>query len=447
VKRRPANLKPFQGVFSRNVNSDYQAKATQLIESGLQDSLLYCFPDAFSAPDCLTARPFPYYPLFPIFPVPPVPFNYQDRLDVVKNRSEAFGLTMKRTINLLALAAMVATMLALFAAPALAQTKECNDEFKTATYKKWYDNRKDHQDIAFQAAEEYITVCPTDEGPYGVAIKKFHTAYKAANDANATKKQFDDAVVKKNYADEMRLGKLIVAGEPDNSTAYIIMGVAGLSDPAFLNDSPQYAKKAIELIEGGKPFAPFTTKDQALAYLNYAVGKPLVKSAPADAIPYFLKAARYESDLKKSPQLYADLAGAYGEGPIAKQSEEYKAKYLNATETPESKLAVENLNQLIDRQIDALARATSLSTNPANKKTLMDLLTGLYTDRNKSTTGLDTMLAGILAKPVPDYPTPLTALPTPEPSATPATPATNTTPSVVPAKPVATPAPPKKPRA
>ena len=346
---------------------------------------------------------------------------------------------MKRTINLLALAAT----LALFAAPALAQTPECNDAFKTATYKKWYDNRKDKQDIAFQAAEEYIKVCPDDTGPYGVAIKKFHDAYKAANNTTETKKQFDDAVVKKNYPEQMRLGKLIIAAEPDNSAAYIIMGVAGLSDPNLVNDSSQYAKKAIELIEAGKPFAPFTTKDQALAYLNNAVAKSMIKSAPADAIPYFLKAARYESDLKKNPLLYNDLASAYGDGPIAKQSEEYKQKFT--TESPESKLAVDNLNQLIDRQIDALARATALSTNPANKKALNDLLTGLYTDRNKSTTGLDALLAGILSKPIPDFPTPLTlpppeATPSPAPAATPTANPAVTPPATPAAKPAATPA-------
>src|SRR6185295_578482 len=119
---------------------------------------------------------------------------------------------MRRTITLLALAATLTVL----AAPALAQTKECNDDFKNATYKKWYDNRKDHQDIAFQAAEEWVTVCPNDTGPYAGAIKKFYDAYKAANDANATKKQFDDAVAKKNYAEQMRLGKQIIASEPEN---------------------------------------------------------------------------------------------------------------------------------------------------------------------------------------------------------------------------------------
>ena len=135
------------------------------------------------------------------------------------------------------------------------------------------------------------------------------------------------------------------------------MGNAGLGDAAVLNDSSQYAKKAIEMIEAGKPFAPLTSKDQALAYLNYDIGKSLLKSSPADAIPYLLKAAQLESELKKNPNVYVDLAGAYGEGPIAKQSEEYKAKY--PTETPESKVAFENINQLIDRQIDALARAAA----------------------------------------------------------------------------------------
>jgi hypothetical protein len=213
---------------------------------------------------------------------------------------------MKRTINLLALAAT----LAVFAAPVLAQTKECNDEFKAATYKKWYDNRKDHQDIAFQAAEEYVATCPNDDGPYAVAIKKFDAAYKAASSADLVKKQFEEAYTKKNYADQMRLGKQVIAAEPDNSAAYIVMGLAGLGDPALLNESSQYAKKAIEMLEAGKPFAPFTTKDQPLAYLNYELGKAVVKSSPADAISYFLKAARLESELKKTPQLNADIAGA-----------------------------------------------------------------------------------------------------------------------------------------
>ena len=308
-------------------------------------------------------------------------------------------------------------MTAAFAAPAWAQAKECNDEFKAATYQKWYDNRKDHQDVAFQATEEYLATCPNDDSAYATAIKKFNTAYKELRDASATKKQFEEAVTKKNYADQIRLGKQIIATEPDQSAVYIIMGLAGLGDPALLNESSQYAKKAIEMIEAGKPFAPYATKDQPLAFLNYEVGKAVLKTAPAEAIPYFLKAARLESDLKKNPQLYLDLATAYAQGPRAKQSEDYK-QFQGKPESPESKLALANINQVIDRQIDALARAAALA-DAANKKAIMDALTDEYKDRNQSTAGVNELVAGILSKPLPEAPTPLTSLPS-TPSSTPA---------------------------
>ena len=324
---------------------------------------------------------------------------------------------MRRTIKLLVLAAI----LTVFAVPVWAQSKECNDEFKSATYSKWYDNRlPPHQDVAFQAAEEYLTTCPNDESPYKTAIKKFYDAYKLETEKVTNRKQFEEAFQKKNYADQIRLGKVILATEPDNAAVNIIMGVAGLGDPNLINESAQYAKKAIELIQAGKPFAPYAAKDQALAALNYVIAQASLKSAPADAIPYLLKAARLESDLKKNPQLYLDLAGAYNDGPRAKLTADYQ-KFVGQPETPESKLVLANLNQVIDRQIDALARAAALTTDAANKKLVMDELTDLYEYRNKSKTGLNELVANVLSKPLPDVPTPLTSLPPPPTPTTPAT--------------------------
>jgi len=314
---------------------------------------------------------------------------------------------MKRIIILLA----VTALFAVFAVPVLAQTKECNDEFKSATYSKWWDNRKEHQDVAYQVAKEYLATCTTED-QYTKALSKFVKDYEAATADVTNKKQFDEAFQKKNYADQIRLGKAILVTEPDNSAVYVVMGLAGLGDPNLLNESAQYAKKAIELIEVGKPFAPLTSKDQALAYLNYVVAKSNLKSNPTGSIPNFLKAAKYESDLKKNPQLYLELAGAYGEGPVTKLSEAYRAKNYTV-ETPESKLEVANINQAIDRQIDALARAAALTTDAANKKAVMDVLTGLYTDRNKSAAGLNELVANVLSKPLPEPPTPITSLPTP----------------------------------
>ena len=270
---------------------------------------------------------------------------------------------MRLTNRILALIAL----LTLSSVAVLAQTKECTEDFKTATYQKWYDARTDKQDVAFQAAEEYLTVCPTDESPYATAIKKFHAAYKELRDKSAIGKQFEEAFQKKNYADQIRLGKQILAKEPDNSAVNIIMGVAALGDANQLIESATFAKKAIELIQSGKPIAPYTNKDQALAHLNYVIAKATVKTSPTDAIPYFIKAAKFESDLKKNALLYNELAGAYGGGPVAKLAKDYEA-YIGKPESDESKLVLANLNQAIDRQIDAFARAAALSTDPADKK-------------------------------------------------------------------------------
>ena len=51
-------------------------------------------------------------------------------------------------------------------------------------------------------------------------------------------------------------------------------------------------------------WAPFKGKDDTLAYLNYAVGFLTLKTAPDQAIDSLLKAAQYDSDIKKTPSTY-----------------------------------------------------------------------------------------------------------------------------------------------
>jgi hypothetical protein len=182
-----------------------------------------------------------------------------------------------------------------------------------------------------------------------------------------------------------------------------------------LTESSQAAKKAIELVEGGKPFSPYQTKDQALAAMNYVIAKSRIKT-PTEAIPYFVKALRYESDLKKSPVAYNELATAYGEGPVDKFAKDYKAlaDAGKSVDSPEIKLVVANLNQAFDAQIDAFARAAAVSTSPADKQAFMKVLGEVYKDRNHADATpeqLNTLVASALAKPIPDAPKPITELP------------------------------------
>jgi tetratricopeptide (TPR) repeat protein len=316
-------------------------------------------------------------------------------------------------------------MLAVFAVPVLAQTKECNDENKAAwydTFLKNYKGEPPQQKIAYDAAKLYLNSCPADPADKIAEFmkNKFVIPYEAMTAGVTLKKQFDDSFKQKNYADQVRLGKQIVATEPDNSAVYIIMGVAGLGDESLLNESAQSARKAIELVEAGKPFAPYDSRDKALAALNYVLARSYLKNSPTEAIPYLIKAAKYPSDLSKNPQVYLDLAAAYNDGPRVKLTEEYKSKVgPNQTETPESKLALANLDQILDRQIDAWARAAALA-DAANKSAIMGELEELYKYRNKSTAGLPELVANVMSKPLPDVPTPLTSLPS-TPSSTPST--------------------------
>jgi hypothetical protein len=329
---------------------------------------------------------------------------------------------MKRTTILLT----VAVMLAAFAVPVLAQTKECNDENKAAwydTFLKNYKGEPPQQKIAYDAAKLYLTSCPADPADKIADFmkNKFVVPYEAMTAGVTLKKQFEDAYKAKNYADEIKLGKQIVATEPDNSAVYIMMGVAGLGDESLLNDAAESAKKAIDLVQTGKPFAPYESKDKALAALTYVIARSKLKTSPAEAIPYLIQAAKYDSDLKKNPQVYLDLAAAYNDGPRAKLTEEYKSKIgPNQTETPESKLAFANLSQVLDRQIDAWARAAALA-DAANKTAIMGDLTELYKYTHKTDAGLNELVANVLSKPIPNIPTPLTSLPASTPSSTPAT--------------------------
>jgi hypothetical protein len=320
---------------------------------------------------------------------------------------------------------VLAAVLSISAVAAVAQTPECTDEFTTATYSKWYDNREKAQDVAYEATVEYFKVCtnPPADNPYAKAMKTFKEKYEALKANQNVATQFETALKASNHAETMRLGRQIVAGSPDNSVVYIYMANTGLGDANLLTESGQAAKKAIELIEAGKPFAPaYKTKDQALAALTYIIAKATAKNAPIDSIPVFIKAVRYNSDLKKDARIYNELAAAHGER-VAKLTADYQP-FIGKPETDESKLILANLNQAIDLQIDALARATALA-DAANKTALMERLTELYKFRNKSeTTGLDALLAGVLNKPIPDVPAPITTLPdaSPTPSPTPVAP-------------------------
>ncbi|HEY8188335.1 MAG TPA: hypothetical protein VIF64_19860 [Pyrinomonadaceae bacterium] len=342
-------------------------------------------------------------------------------------------LAIYATLGLMAPLAHVTTLQAQTPAPAPAAGQgQCTDESKAAWYADFTKFRTADSTKAYEAAKKYLDACPSEEGPIPTYLKKWVGAYDKENRKVRLTNLF---VQQRKYAEAMPLAKEILADEPDNLPALIALGYGGYvlgvttKNESGNADAIKYSKKAIQAIETGKApegWAPFKSKDDALGYLYYSVGYLERTSNPTEALTYFIKSAQFDGDIKKNPPTYAFIAASY-EAEYAKQSTDYETKYKGKDETPESKLAVENINQLVDRIIDALARAVAVSGTDANaqaaKAKWLERLTELYKFRhNQSDAGLNELIASVLSKPLPPVPTPITTLPTtPTSSTTPAT--------------------------
>lgn len=343
---------------------------------------------------------------------------------------------MRKTFSFLSVCAMLAlcSLTALAHRAPLAYIDQpqdqCSAENKAAWYAAFRKDYKDDQAKAYDAAKKYLA-CPGDPNDQDEAsriayLQKFVSLYEKANEKASRKAQLKDAIyTKKDYAKAFELGKQVLADEPDNFLVYLDLGYAAFAafnsgNKHFVNDGVASAKKAIEMIESGKTppdWKPVVSKEDTLAKLNYWIAALKQDATPAEAIPYWIKAASYDT-FKKSVEVYYNLGLAYERGPYQKQFDDYNRLYKDKPETPESKLALENINQILDRVIDAYARAVALAgSNPDYKDLKADAMTRLtdwYKFRhNQSDAGLNEMIAGILSKPLPPEPTPITSLPTP----------------------------------
>jgi hypothetical protein len=357
---------------------------------------------------------------------------------------------MKKLITFLSISTTVAILALPVAARNLIaqpdnafQDAGCTDDAKTALYQSFLSHLKTDQPKAYEEAKKYLA-CPAPaevtEAQQKIIdyLKNFVSKYDEAT----RKTSYRDLLYnKQKYPEAYAAGKEILATEPENLQVLVDLGTNAYLLPPLKNASLTaeglgYAQKALALLDSGKTldkWDPLGSKDVAVAYLNYSIGTLTLEKDPSNALKNLLKSAQFETPLKKSPYTYAYIAGAYETGPYAKLSEEYKTCCSGKDETPDSKLKLANINQIIDRMIDAYARAVALAATDAKfaqaKTGWNESLTTWYKYRNSDKTeGLDQLVAGVLAKPLPPEPTPLTSLPATTPAvATP--PSTSGTPA------------------
>jgi hypothetical protein len=318
---------------------------------------------------------------------------------------------MKLLAKSLLMTLILAVSLATFGSAVLAQ--ETDDQAKIDIYKKFVDNRVPNKRVAYQAANEYIAKYKKDKDQYIDYLTKWVAAYES----DERKDNLPILINEKKFDEAYKTGATILAGEPDYLRAQIDLGYAGYIAASAKNETHNavalgYATKAIQAIESGKAphdWAPFKGKDDTLAYLNYAVGFLTLKTDPNKAIDYLLKAAHYESEIKRTPSTYYFLAAAYESGPYKTAAAAYQTEFANKPETPASKVALEKLNVLMDRIIDAYARAVAAAgTDPKTEQSRKEWtaqLSNYYKFRHGGTdTGMTEFIAGVAKTPLPPKP-------------------------------------------
>jgi hypothetical protein len=295
----------------------------------------------------------------------------------------------------------------------LVVAQETDDQAKIDIYKRFVDNRLPNPDAAYKAARDYLTKYNKDKDQYTDYLTKWVAAYER----DERKRNLPILINEKKFAEAYSTGAKILADEPNYLRAQIDLGYAGYLAASAKNDAfnataLDYARKAIQAIEAGKApseWAPFKGKDDTLAYLNYAVGFLTLKTNPDQAIDSLIKAAQYESDIKKTPSTYYFLAAAYESGPYKTLSTEYQSTYANKPETPASKAALEKLNVVMDRIIDAYARAiaaagTDPKTEQSRKEWQAQMSTYYKFRHDGSEAGMPEFIAASLQKPLPPKP-------------------------------------------
>ncbi len=318
---------------------------------------------------------------------------------------------MKTMIRFLSLAALALA----FTLPAYAQDtaaapaaqNPCEEQARTDMYTDYYNSKKGDaaaQKHAYEVGTQYLQKYSACNDKYNESVKKYVDAYKKAQ----RDFEFTKAISEKRWVDATALGKDILADNPADVktttlTAWAAYNAAipPVNNTALSGDAITQAQRAIQLFEAGKTadnYVLFTSKDDAQSYMNYILGALNLKSNPAEASKYLVKLAQANGAAKQEPSTYAYLAFAY-EKEYAKLYDEYKAKY--PVESPESKVALANINLVVDRIADAYARAVALGNKDPRKAEWMKTLTELYKSRHgDSEAGLNEMIASSTTKPL-----------------------------------------------
>ncbi|HEX5707224.1 MAG TPA: hypothetical protein VFX96_08010 [Pyrinomonadaceae bacterium] len=335
---------------------------------------------------------------------------------------------MKNVLRLMTFSALIAafalTGLAQTAQPAAspAPAADANKAKCDELYGTWRDNRNGDaatQAKAYEAGKTFLADCQTHE--YLSYVQNWVPKYEAALKNLNIQKQYTDAFAKKDWKGVVAAGKQITAAKQDDVATFVAMvyaatqyAAANPNDESLNPDAVAAARRALQLIDAGKAdaFTPeqwknlgFPNKNELAGWLNSTLGYYTLKSAPGEAAQFVVKAVQNGDMVKKDASTYNLLAAAYQNAEYAPLEQDYRANCAGKDLTDECQLKLDKMNLVVDRMIDALARAVALAdanaATKAKKAAWMTQLENLYKFRHEGKTdGLPELIANIQSKPL-----------------------------------------------
>ena len=355
---------------------------------------------------------------------------------------------MKRLLNKLVLGAVVASITALGAVTILAQ----DDAEKAALYTKFTECYKAQDDPGIAACitvgNEYIQKYGATPDQYVEFVNKQLVNLKARpalNKLKAAYAKLDAGIKSKNLRDAFNAGKEILSLETKEATKLDItillatlgydMAFSATPDNTYNSEAINYAKNAIRMMESGTASEPrqgannttipaswggpgsyaYKSKDNALAWMNFTIGRLTADTNKdqtralvlyKEAAPYFFKSLQYNSEIKKDPTAYKDL-GRYYREELNNTVDLYAKCCKDLTEDTDEAKRLRGLQlAYAERGADAYARAYQVALDAKQAKTVTDALlktlTDFYNARFKSTTGVTEFVSKTVAKPLID---------------------------------------------
>lgn len=282
---------------------------------------------------------------------------------------------------------------------------------ETIAYQAWFaaSSAKDAAK-ANQAAQDYLKQFP--KGQYADYLKQWLAGEKG--------KALNAAIAARKTADMVRIGKELLANDPDNlnilyTLAFQVRRNELLASPAVFTHAAtaaDFAARSIKLIEAGQKLAGVDAskwrKGDALGWLHQTLA--MVKGHSGDAAAAL---AEYEKSTTLDPDnLALVVQNSYNCGSLRKDRYDAAVKAYQALPKPdggeptaEMKAALEKANAEADATISCWARFVGLTRannlTPDARQKVEAVLTSLYAYRHPDdAAGLEGLIASNAKLPV-----------------------------------------------